>query len=158
MSKRGEQLGEQGGNQNNISMVMFVQLQQEFEALKKNNEEELSILRAENAYMRRRLNEEIVLKTSFETVQPRACIQQSVYNEESFEVTRWKLSETSGTFAGTTVRRHLFSEAIIETSLPETWRNLTTDKYDGSSDPDEHITIYTTQISMYTWNDAILCM
>jgi len=31
------------------------------------------------------------------------------------------------------------------------------DKYDRSTNPDEHIAIYTTQISLYTWNDAILC-
>jgi len=31
------------------------------------------------------------------------------------------------------------------------------DKYDGTMNPEEHISIYTTQISLYTWNDAILC-
>jgi len=31
------------------------------------------------------------------------------------------------------------------------------DKYDGSTDLDEHIVIYTTQISLYTWNDVIIC-
>ena len=34
---------------------------------------------------------------------------------------------------------------------------MTIDKYDGSTDPDEHIAIYTTWISLYTWNDAIMC-
>ena len=56
------------------------------------------------------------------------------------------------------MRRHRFSEAIIETpSLPENWKKPTMDKYNGSTDLDEHIAIYTTQISLYTWNDAILC-
>jgi len=31
------------------------------------------------------------------------------------------------------------------------------EKYDGSTDPNEHIEVYTTQISLYTWNDVILC-
>jgi len=31
------------------------------------------------------------------------------------------------------------------------------EKYDRSTDPNEHITVYTTQISLYTWNDVILC-
>jgi len=45
------------------------------------------------------------------------------------------------TFARTSVRRHPFSEAIIETPLPENWKNLTMDKYDRSMDPDEHIAV-----------------
>jgi len=27
--------------------------------------------------------------------------------------------------------------------LPDNWKNLTTDKYDGSTNPDEHIAVYT---------------
>ena len=34
---------------------------------------------------------------------------------------------------------------------------MTIDKYDESTDPDEHIAIYTTQISLYTWNDVVMC-
>jgi len=37
--------------------------------LKKSNEEELSMLRAENAHMKRKLQEETVFNSSFETVQ-----------------------------------------------------------------------------------------
>ena len=70
-----------------------------------------------------------------------------IYNEESFEATRRKVPETSNMFVGTSVRRHPFSETIIETPLPKNWKNLTKDKYDGSTDPDEHIAVYTTQIS-----------
>jgi len=69
--------------------------------------------------MRRKLNEETVLNTSFETVQPRACIHQNTYNEESFEATRRRLLKTIDTFAKTSIRRHPFSEVIIEISLPE---------------------------------------
>jgi len=42
------------------------------------------------------------------------------------------------------VRKHPFSIDIVETPLPKNWENLTMDKYDGSTDPDEHIAIYTT--------------
>jgi len=104
------------------------------------------------------LNEEIVLnRTSLETVEPRRRIYESEYSEPSFEATQRRRSETSSTFFGTSMRRHPFLEAIIETSLPENWKNSTMDKYDGSMDPDEHIAIQTTQISLYTWNDVILC-
>jgi len=45
----------------------------------------------------------------------------------------------------------------VETPLPEIWKNLTIDKYDGSRNPDEHTAVYTTHISLYTWNDVVMC-
>ncbi|XP_068466297.1 uncharacterized protein [Phaseolus vulgaris] len=45
----------------------------------------------------------------------------------------------------------------MEVSLPNNWKNLTLEKYDGSTDPDEHVTVYITQINLYTSEDAILC-
>ena len=65
--------------------------------------------------------------------------------------------ESSGVCAGTSSRKHPFYDVIIDTPLPDNWKNLTIDKYDGSTDPDEHIAIYTTQISLYTWNDVVMC-
>jgi len=61
MSERRKQSMEQRDNQNAMSMAMLKQLQKEFELLKKSNEVELSMLRAENAYMKRKLNEETIL-------------------------------------------------------------------------------------------------
>jgi len=58
-----------------------MQIDKEFEWLKKSNEDELSMLRAENAYMKRKLNEETILNTSFETVQSRTQVHQRVHNE-----------------------------------------------------------------------------
>ena len=49
MSQGGERGGDREDNVN-MPMAMLVQLQKEFEMLKKNNEEELSMLRAENAH------------------------------------------------------------------------------------------------------------
>jgi len=31
------------------------------------------------------------------------------------------------------------------------------EKYDGGTDPYEYIAVYSTHISLYTWNDSILC-
>jgi len=67
MDQREEQGGEQADNVS-MPMTMLIQLQKEFEMLKKSNEEELSALRAKNARMRRKLQEETVLNSSFETV------------------------------------------------------------------------------------------
>lgn len=44
----------------------------------------------------------------------------------------------------------------MHTSLSHNWKNTTIDKYDGSTNPDEHVAIYTKQVSFYTWNDVIL--
>jgi len=98
MDQRGEQGGEQEDNVN-MPMAMLVQLQKEFEMLKKNNEEELSMLRAENAHMRRKLQEETVLNSSFETVQPRAQMNERLHHNESSQTKR-RLLETSGVFSG----------------------------------------------------------
>ena len=68
-----------------MSMTMLIRLQEEFDTLKKTNEEEISMLRSKNAYMKQNLNEETILnKTSLETVKLRGRIHQSTYNEVSF--------------------------------------------------------------------------
>ena len=101
------------------------------------------------------MQEETVLNSSFETVQPRILANERVHNNESFQ-TRRRLPKTSGTFIGISSKKHPFYDVIMDTPLPDNWKNLTIDKYDGSTDPDEHIAIYTTHISLYTWNDAII--
>jgi len=107
MSRREGQCGEQGDNQNMMPMTMLMQLQKEFEILKKNNEEELSKLRAKNAHKKRKLHEEIVLNSSFEIVQPRMQTNERVHNDESFQTTRKRLPETFRTFSGMSSRKHL---------------------------------------------------
>nr|KYP74692.1 hypothetical protein KK1_007379 [Cajanus cajan] len=44
----------------------------------------------------------------------------------------------------------------METPLPRRWKPLHLDRYDGTTDPDEHIDLYMTQVNLYTNNDAIL--
>lgn len=46
---------------------------------------------------------------------------------------------------------------IMEVSLPLNWKNLTIEKYDGTTDPNEYLDVYTTQVSLYTMDDAIFC-
>ena len=47
-------------------------------------------------------------------------------------------------------RRHPFVDNIMNAKLPSRWRGLTIDRYDGSTDPDKHINVYTTDIGLYT--------
>ena len=120
MSQREEQGGKHADNIN-IPMAMLVQLQKEFETLKKNNEEELSMLRAENAHMRRKLQEETILNSSFETDQPRVQMNERLYHNESSQTKRILL-ENSGAFAGTSSRKHPFYDDILDTPLPDNWK------------------------------------
>ena len=47
-------------------------------------------------------------------------------------------------------RGHPFTNDIIATPLPNKWRGLTMNLYDGSTDPDEHLNIFRTQMTLYT--------
>ncbi|XP_020206270.1 uncharacterized protein LOC109791388 [Cajanus cajan] len=47
-----------------------------------------------------------------------------------------------------TFRRHPFVDGIMETPLPRGWKPLHLDRYDGTTDPDEHIDLYTTQLAL----------
>ncbi|XP_020208941.1 uncharacterized protein LOC109793886 [Cajanus cajan] len=44
----------------------------------------------------------------------------------------------------------------METPLPFGWKPLHLDRYDDTTDPDEHIDLYVTQVNLYTNDDAIL--
>nr|KYP36050.1 hypothetical protein KK1_042862 [Cajanus cajan] len=50
-----------------------------------------------------------------------------------------------------------FTQEIISTRLPDNWKNLTLDQYDGTTDLDEHIDTFVTQVNLYTEEDIILC-
>ncbi|XP_020204068.1 uncharacterized protein LOC109789509 [Cajanus cajan] len=56
-----------------------------------------------------------------------------------------------------TVRRHPFVDGIMEVPLPPSWKPLNIERYDGTTNPDEHIDAYITQINLYTNDDAIIC-
>ncbi|XP_020218222.1 uncharacterized protein LOC109801534 [Cajanus cajan] len=45
----------------------------------------------------------------------------------------------------------------METPLPFGWKPLNIDCYDGTTDPDEHVDLYVTQVNLYTNDDAIMC-
>ena len=53
--------------------------------------------------------------------------------------------------------RHPFTNNIIEVPLPEKWKGFNRDRYDGSTDLDEHMDAYTTHMSLYTSDNAVLC-
>jgi len=54
-------------------------------------------------------------------------------------------------------RRHPFTDFIMDTPLSDKWKGFNRDRYDGMTDPDEHMDAYTTHMSLYTIDDAVLC-
>jgi len=54
-------------------------------------------------------------------------------------------------------RGHPCTNEIITTPLPDKWRGLTIKLYDGSTDPDEHLNVYKTQMTLYTTDNNVWC-
>jgi len=52
---------------------------------------------------------------------------------KEFIIMRRRLPETSGAFTGISCRKHPFYDVIVDTPLPDNWKNLTIDKCDGST-------------------------
>ncbi|XP_020215687.1 uncharacterized protein LOC109799523 [Cajanus cajan] len=53
--------------------------------------------------------------------------------------------------------RHPFTSSVMHTTLLDHWKSLPLDKYDGSTDPGEHVDIFLTQVTLSTTDDAALC-
>nr|KYP38446.1 hypothetical protein KK1_040304 [Cajanus cajan] len=45
----------------------------------------------------------------------------------------------------------------MQSSLLDHWKSLPLDKYDGTTDPDEHVDVFLTQVTLSTTDDAALC-
>ena len=55
------------------------------------------------------------------------------------------------------LRGHPFTYEIIDTPLPSKWKRLTIKLYDGSTDPDKHLNVVKTQMTLYTTNKTVWC-
>jgi len=50
-----------------------------------------------------------------------------------------------------------FTDEIINTLFPPKWKGLTIKPYDGSTDPDEHLKVFKTQMTLYPTNKVVWC-
>jgi len=66
-----------------------------------------------------------------------------------------KMLNTTGT--AVTDRHHPFTDFIMGAPLLDKWKGFNTDRYDGTTDPDEHMDAYATRMSLYMIADAVLC-
>jgi len=54
-------------------------------------------------------------------------------------------------------RRHPFTDFVMDTPLPDKWKGFNRDRYDGTTDLDEHMNAYATHMSLYNTDNATLC-
>jgi len=124
--------------------------------MKRKSEEEIEALRRENALMKHKFNgEPTVLETIEGELPPTKNTHLITQEAESSYQDNTRLASTNT--LGTTPWWSPFVEAIMELPLLSTWNNLMFDKYDGTTDPDEHVDAYLTQVSLYTTKDTLLC-
>ena len=138
--------------------ALRLQNEEEIRAFRKKNEEELLVLRQENSDMRKPFGE--TPTPSVQKGERSKAITQSNRSrvdkgddtdEEESPFNSVGLEETEGE------RRHPFVDGILIVELPARWKGLGIDRYDGSTDPDEHIDVYETQMPLYTTNQAVMC-
>jgi len=145
--------------------AMMLALQRELSEMKKaheeatrKNEEEIRNLREDNREMKKLVDggpslvpTNQVGRSFATTVGPQAEREPKNNNltvEMDGESHPKKMVNTTCT-AGPD-RRHPFIDFIMDTPLPDKWKGFIRDRYDGTTDPNEHMDAYTT-------DDAVLC-
>ena len=56
-----------------------------------------------------------------------------------------------------TICRHPFVNRIMEAGIPLGWKPLNLERYDETTDPNEHLDAFLTQVNLYTNDNATLC-
>ena len=144
------------GPASKISRILEAQarMQQEFAEYKKRNADEMQALREENSRLRMRIEVE---KMTAEPHPTHSWVEVPPTEDESeYRPTGNTMGGNYSSLASKGNRRHPFVDGITETPLPHKWKAPTV-TYDGSTDPDEFVSIYTNQISLYSTDDAVLC-
>ncbi|XP_020229088.1 uncharacterized protein LOC109810116 [Cajanus cajan] len=129
-------------------------LKQEMELMKQQREKdarELSALRAENE----------ALKSQDTTWKPTHVTNTQTQHASAVAPEKFPSAlPTVGRPADMTTvgsHRHPFTPSIMQLPLMDNWKALPIDKYDGTTDPDEHLDVFLTQVTLSTTDDAALC-
>jgi len=146
----------------------MAEMRRKTEEAAQKNDPELQVLHRENEEMKKKLGE------GGPSVIPTNVIDKSYTsppNPDVVERTRGRpppretemgdesclIRSTRTTLTTDSTCRHPFTNTIIEVPLPEKWKCFNRDRYDGSTNPDEHMDAYTTHMSLYTSDDVVLC-
>ncbi|KAG4909470.1 hypothetical protein JHK87_055586 [Glycine soja] len=55
------------------------------------------------------------------------------------------------------VHWHPFMDGIMDTPLPTTWKILNIERYDGTSDSNQHLHTFTMQVNLHFNDDTVMC-
>jgi len=146
----------------------MAEMKRKTEETAQKNEQELQVLRRENEEMKKKLGEggpsviptNVVGRSYTSSPSPRQAegMRDKIpHRETEMDDESCLVRSARTTVTADSTRRHPFTNTIIEVPLPEKWKGFNRDRYDGSTDPDEHMDAYTTRMSLYTSNDVVLC-
>ena len=130
----------------------MVETKRKVEEVTKKNEQEIQAPRTENEDMRKKLVEGgpsarpmNVVGRSFTSPPSSRVVEETKDKAPTHEMDGESCLNKSARTSGTldSVRRHPFTNAIIEASLPDKWKGFNRDRYDKATDPDEHMDTYT---------------
>ena len=132
-----------------MAVEMQREMNRQLEELRRKNKEELNALREENQRMWRQIEQNSQQR------------EESHSNEDGEDDTGRDESRvqtiTNQTGARPiTAKRHPFMDGIMEVEVLARWKGLTMSQYDGTTEPEEHMDVFTTQTGLYTSHDAIL--
>ena len=115
----------------------------------------METLRKENVRLKQKLAEKPDILEAVDYIPSGDNANTNIHEVRSSYQENIRLASTNA--LGTTPRRSPFTETILEVPLPGTWNNPTLDKYDGTTDPNEHVNVYLTQVGLHTTEDALWC-
>jgi len=174
--------GQQANQEGNLSAIL-AEMRRELELMRKLREDDRlqreeerlrqaganNALREENERLRQRI-ERIEKAQHSRNVQAEGDrsrpTEQPQPDRERNEPQRERPAENSRRDDQDATSRHVedsadhqypFTDDILATKLPPNWNNPTLDKYDGTSDPDEHIDSYVSQLTLFTTDGYIYC-
>jgi len=151
--------------------AMMIALQKELAEMKKaheevakKNEEEIKNLQEENRRMKKLVEGVSSLAATNQAGRSYATgaglqAEKEVKNDFTLEMDGESHPNKTTNTTGMTGPdwSHSFTDHIMDTPLPDKWKGFNRDRYDGTTDPDEHMDAYTTHMSLYTTDDAVLC-
>jgi len=166
---------------------MIRAMQQRMDEMQGNYEAQMQVLREENAALRRkdeaipstptipdslrlsRVQQHREAERIESRLLPTGQAQLQPPRVERTQVSKGNVSHEMAESSGANEGGHLsrqpihasgnfpFTQFILETSLPERWKMLTFNKYDETTNPDNHMRVFTHQMMFHAVSDLIWC-
>ena len=136
----------------------MIEMKRKNEEITKKNEQEMQALRAENEDMKKKMVEggpsagpTNVVDRSYTSPLNLRPVEETKDKVPTHEMDGESCLNKSARTTVTldSVRRHPFTNVVLEGPLLDKWKGFNQDRYDGTTDLDEHMDAYTTHMSLY---------